>query len=548
MKSKVPLCGRALDEPVAVYCGREISVAELFGCAYHAAKGLPEGVRLVNICSNRFHFLVYFLAAMLQGGRSVFPSNKLNNTVSSLLQGGASVVSDSPLDFVQKQNQINVQEINIREVGNFDGNIAFVEEEYVAAEVYTSGSTGAPSRLYKKWSTLYSTALKLGERFDSEVGNQALLVLATVPCQHMYGLETSVVMPLFSNLVAAEGTPFYPSDILGERKKSERPCRLITTPVHMRSLDGADLQGNASFSQLISATAPLDVNLARSIERKLDLEVCEIFGFSEAGSIATRITTKEEQWRLLCGYHLESWQDGAALYCRKDEPPHVFPDNIEVLNDSSFRFMSRANDTINVGGKRMSLNELLLKLLALDDVEDAYLYIPDGSDRPAGFVVCKGEIRQVLEQLFYSVDPVFLPRPLKKIDKILRNPTGKVTAVERVQMESFVDRAKDTDDVIRVHWTIDPAYECFSGHFPGNPLLPGAFVLCWIDVQLRENIGRSVKKIRSVKFLRPVTPELKLLLIAKIDGDRVAFNLVGESQEDISYVKGKAILQEGADE
>jgi acyl-coenzyme A synthetase/AMP-(fatty) acid ligase len=38
-------------------------------------------------------------------------------------------------------------------------------------------------------------------------------VLATVPPQHMYGLESSVLFPLQNGLALHAGMPFFPADI-----------------------------------------------------------------------------------------------------------------------------------------------------------------------------------------------------------------------------------------------------------------------------------------------------------------------------------------------
>lgn len=49
----------------------------------------------------------------------------------------------------------------------------------------------------------------------------------------------------------------------------------------------------------------------------------------------------------------------------------------------------------------------------------------------------------------------------------------------------------------------------FAGHFPGNPILPGATVLDMLTEMLCEALGVQVsfRSIKSVKFMAPIIPD-----------------------------------------
>ena len=55
----------------------------------------------------------------------------------------------------------------------------------------------------------------------------------------------------------------------------------------------------------------------------------------------------------------------------------VLPDTIEQLNESEFRLLGRQSDLVKIAGKRGSLNDLRIKLCALDGIEDAVFFMPD---------------------------------------------------------------------------------------------------------------------------------------------------------------------------
>lgn len=51
---------------------------------------------------------------------------------------------------------------------------------------------------------------------------------------------------------------------------------------------------------------------------------------------------------------------------------------------------------------------------------------------------------------------------------------------------------------------------CFEGHFPGNPLVPGALLLAWAEALVGENFQRRIMQVKQVKFLSPVRPSTTL--------------------------------------
>src|SRR5690606_33217524 len=101
------------------------------------------------------------------------------------------------------------------------------------ALVFTSGSTGAPVPHVKRWGSLVQNVRAEAERLG--IG-AAHAVLGTVPPQHMYGLESTVLMPLQSGAALHASHPFYPADICAALANLPCPRVLVTTPYHLRAL------------------------------------------------------------------------------------------------------------------------------------------------------------------------------------------------------------------------------------------------------------------------------------------------------------------------
>lgn len=298
------------------------------------------------------------------------------------------------------------------------------------AFVFTSGSTGLPVPHRKVWGHMVR---------DVQAEYAALLlprdapvqVLGTVPPQHMYGIESTVLMPLQTGGALCAGHPFYPADICAALEEVPRPRMLVTTPVHLRALLEAGVQV-PQVDLLLSATAPLSIELAARAEAILAAPLQEIYGSTETGQIASRRSTQTRHWTLMPGIRLEQrgerfWASGGHV-----DPEVPLGDLLELEPDGRFLLHGRIGDLINIAGKRNSLAYLNHQLLAVPGVDDGIFFMPqedaaDGVTRLVAFVVAPGmsesAVRAALRE---RIDPIFMPRPLVLLDTLSRNTTGKL--------------------------------------------------------------------------------------------------------------------------
>jgi 3-hydroxymyristoyl/3-hydroxydecanoyl-(acyl carrier protein) dehydratase len=76
-------------------------------------------------------------------------------------------------------------------------------------------------------------------------------------------------------------------------------------------------------------------------------------------------------------------------------------------------------------------------------------------------------------------------------------------------------------------------HACFTAHFPGQPLVPGALLLQWLCQRVAQQFPQQrVVKVASMKFLRPLLPgdvcALKMRCQASRDRLRVELVCAGE--------------------
>ena len=108
-----------------------------------------------------------------------------------------------------------------------------------------------------------------------------------------------------------QGRPFFPDDVRIALLETPERRVLVTTPVHLQACVKAGLRWPAT-ALLISATAPLSLELAAQAEAAFDAPVLEIYGCTEAGSIASRRTLHGDRWRLYDGFALDKGQLSGA--------------------------------------------------------------------------------------------------------------------------------------------------------------------------------------------------------------------------------------------
>jgi acyl-coenzyme A synthetase/AMP-(fatty) acid ligase len=206
----------------------------------------------------------------------------------------------------------------------------------------------------------------------------------------------------------------------------------VTTPVHLRALLEST-QRFPAIALVISATAPLQTELAGAVETRLATRVLEMFGSTETCVIATRQTVRESAWTSYPGVRLEPGEKHTLVRAPWFEEPASLQDILEVRSDGRFHLRGRNTDMIEVAGKRASLSELTERLRALDGVHDAEVFQLDapvgggGVRRVAALVVAPGRRAEDLAAAYAGrIDPAFLPRPLVLVDSLPRNELGKL--------------------------------------------------------------------------------------------------------------------------
>jgi len=415
--------------PLLMVHGRIVTAGEFAGAVTGLAAALPEGEHLVNLCERRHHFLVAYCAALLRGQSNLLPPSRAPEVVAEL-------IAAHPGSY--RCDDERVASLSAGAAPATDPRLLGVPAAHVAERAFTSGTTGRPRVHVKRWGNfLASTRLNASRIREclSAYGSARPWIVATVPAQHMYGTETSVLLPLIADMAVHAGRPLFPADVAAALGEIPEPRVLVTTPVHLRTLVAA-AQPLAPIALVVSATAPLDVELASEVESRLATTLLEMFGSTETCVIATRRTARAEAWHLYPQVRLEPATEGTRVTAPWLETATLLQDLIEPEGPEHFSVRGRSLDMVEVAGKRASLAELTRRLLAVPGVRDAVVFQPEGASgagvvavrRVAALAVAPGRTADELSQhLARSIDAAFLPRPLLLVAALPRNELGKLT-------------------------------------------------------------------------------------------------------------------------
>lgn len=536
--------------------GSPVTVRAFLADVARVAAALPPGGHVFNICRDRYRFAVSLCAALVAGRISLLPSTHTPEMVRQLASFApdAFCLHDTPDCTIDLPRFRYPEATPTASPDDASCAVPQIDAARIMAYVFTSGSTGAPVPHRKTWGFLVANvraaARRLGlldaqaeARADAPARTHTLI--GTVPAQHMYGFESTVLLALIGGLAFSNRQPFYPADVRAELAAVPHPRALVTSPIHLRALLASE-EALPGAALVLSATAPLAEKLACEAEARLNAPLIEIYGSTETGQIATRRTAQGATWELLPQIRLDArpampasddgepavWVSGGHV-----EEPVPMGDALELLDAHHFLLHGRKADLINIAGKRTSLAYLNHQLNALPGVTDGVFFMPDdaahatGSERAGAEPVTRLVALVVAPTLTAAglqralrerIDAAFMPRPLVFVESLPRNETGKLPYDMLAALAARHTRgsagaaapapgtsaASEAHKASALSFTIPADHPSLPGHFPGHPVVPGVVLLDHAIDAIGAALNRPLDawRLSAAKFLSPAAP------------------------------------------
>lgn len=542
---------RAGSDLVAMGAPGDRAAADLMADAAALSAAIRDRVgqatardEVLIICADRYHFAAALLAVWQADLVAALPPNGASATIHALASRPSIrlIVHDT-----DDGEGLDLRAVLARRAAA-DGRAPFeplhIAPDRIVATLYTSGSTGEHKRCPKAAAELLGEAASHVASFRIPPGER---FVATVPGHHIYGLIWGVLVPLISGGVLARQTPFFP-DAVAARLAELSATYLVSVPAHLRGIGELDALP-PSVHSITSSSAPLPAETARKILDRFGRQVINIFGSSETGGIAFQ-EAPGAPLTPLAGVRVSADADGRLLidspFLPPDSPrPLPCDDRVELCPDGRFMLKGRLDGVVKIGGKRVALQEIERRLLALDGVEDAAC-LAEAVDSGRGAeiwaaVVAPGQTpRAIRAALRAWLDPVTIPRRLQIATALPREENGKIVraklralfapspgephfAAAPVPLLPLRESALDDGGVaLALHIPEDFYY--FRGHFDGLPILPGVVQLEMIVrrqiVRLWPDLRVGLRRIAQLKFKQTIGPGADITLTLRRDSPR----------------------------
>ena len=441
-KSPLTACSVHLDHLAVIgsvqqWTWRQVHLASL--ALADRLKKLGHTSTVCNLCNSRVGFLVTWLAALRSGCMQLLPPSGGHADLTAILQSCL-----NPMVIVDDEKLLQPQwKDHALCLVNSPAAMQWSISEHVESwqpdwdlpvvRLYTSGSTGTPEPQTRTLGQLARGAQILGIRLNEEVkGGLVTLtsIVCSVPPQHMFGLETSVMLSLVHGIPVLDRRPLLAADVVTAFEQLANGAIWIATPLHLRALVSLG-EEVPHCSVVIASTMALDPAVAEHAERRTKAPVLEIYGSTETGVVAMRRTTRDINWRPVQGVQIDISDTSTQVSGAHFPSPQVLTDHIETDATGDFKLLGRHGDMIKIAGRRASLAGLNSLLYDLPGLTDGVFYLPaTGGPAERLVLIHSGKLLNVdaAEQwLRERIDSVFLPRGIIRVPSLERTDSGKLS-------------------------------------------------------------------------------------------------------------------------
>ena len=400
----------------------------------------------------------------------------------------------------------------------------------------TSGSSGVAKSIVRTEASLQADAEALVAEFPEIWGGRPAVV-TSVPADHMYGALWRVRAPALAGCVVDPETVLSAEGLVAARARYGK-FLFVTTPSFLEQLlvhpDAVALRG--AFVGIITSGSLLRKDAALTAFAAFGICPTEIFGSTETGTVAYRRRTDGDEWTLVGAVRASTDTEGRIVV---DSPyamerPFTMSDAVAFTAPRRFLLKGRTDRRVKILEDFVDLPEVEETLEAHPGVARARVEsFGEGvprlgalivlSDAARGRLLMAGRTALVAELrhgLLPKLGPLAFPRRIRFVRTLPVNDRGKTTAADvRGELlawcrEPVVTGWSQTENELSAKLVFTSDLECFNGHFPGFPILPGVAQLYFLRHFARQAFPGfpDAATYRRLKFQKVILPDSEVSL------------------------------------
>ncbi len=520
---------------------------------------LSDSEIVLYIPDNLYLFYVCFMA-LLQADKDIILPALLTTENSKTLNETSHTLITDKFDSFGKFNIVDLHPDNntnwdFKDINN--GQIYF----------FTSGSTGTPKRI-KKQLKMLAAEVAFHTKNQKHLTDENPVMISSVAPYHMYGLLWRFLFPLATGICADLDIVFTPEELQHKQSIYDKVL-FATTPSF---LDGITRYQNQYIFKhncvgIYSSGSLLDTKTSQSAYDMFGVSPFEIFGSTETGGVASRQQTNGQQWDIFDAVDVRLTEN-QELLIESDFActcPYQMSDMVQMVNEKQFLLRGRSDRMVKIAEERVSLPEMEEKLCAYKFIDKSYVSTLTKNDRT---IVCaiitlnadgKRDIIQNgrhnfinnLKQYLLGYFPnVVLPRKIRIVNDIPVNTQGKyiktdIAAIfESNVAEPIMQNVVKTNSefIADMVFLKDSAY--FTGHFPGQPILPGVIQLYFVMNFIKKyfHITPNDYHILKLKFSNLILPNTNIHFeLIRVSENEFIFSYSGNNSK---YSNGMIVIKD----
>lgn len=413
-----------------------------------------------------------------------------------------------------------------------------LDAEIAGLVLYTSGSSGVPKPIAKRWRQLADEVRALQQHWPNR---ETLCVLGSVGPHHMFGLPFRVLWPLCAGHLIDRPQRHYPEELMQASLAHPR-FLWIASPALLRRvqqrIDWPALRGR--LMAIYTAGGPLPSEVSDQIATACDCRPIEIYGSSETGAAATR--QGDVDWRLLQGVQAGLNEHGALWLSSPWTAGQEQTADAATLTENGLQLQGRLDRIIKLEEKRISLPEIEHVLQSHPHVADVRTGLAPERPRLSALIVLtaaglhtlrNGGRRVLLDglrrHLHGRVPQLAVPRSWRLLPQLPWNAQGKLTQAQFIELAgprprhpNFEVSVSLEDGTLQAKFDVPLDLPVFPGHFPRSPVVPGVLQIEWAMAQARAHVRPDLQagNIENLKFQRLMRPGDRAMLSLRWDHTR----------------------------